>query len=278
MYRIGVTESGWDDVGQILRNLEIPFDEISVHSFKAYDNIKEYSTIFINCSRPASSFNWKKVSENVRNFVFKGGTIYASDLAAALIGTVFPGVLSFGTVKNQGKFLAKTVDENLLSTIGKEIELEYDSVVYSVPQISSSVKVYLKVGDDNVVTSFRHGDGEVIYTTFHNHIQPSKQEQEFLRFLVLLPILSKTERESNNQLEAENFKSTTQVFNTSKLSNDRDYMYVVETSKPVRFMLNWSGKAKLRLSVYRPDGSLMEERENSDPPISITVQNPEIGR
>ena len=243
MYRIGVTESGWDDVGQILNDLEIPFDEIRVRSFKAYDNIKEYSTIFINCSGQASSFNWKKVSENVRNFIFKGGTIYASDLAAALIGTVFPGVLSFGTVKNQGKFVDKTVDENLLSAIGEEIDLEYDSVVYSVPQISSSVKVYLKVGNDNVVTSFTHGDGEVIYTTFHNHIQPSKQEQELLKFLVLRPILSKTERESDNQLEAENFKSKTQVFNTSKLSNDRDYTYIVETSKPIRFMLNWSGSS-----------------------------------
>ncbi|HEX7446368.1 MAG TPA: hypothetical protein VF306_02420 [Pirellulales bacterium] len=57
-----------------------------------------------------------------------------------------------------------------------------------------------------IVVGFRHGDGHVLCTSFHNKAQVYEQERRLLRFLVLQPILARAATEANQAVSARQFQ------------------------------------------------------------------------
>ena len=56
-----------------------------------------------------------------------------------------------------------------------------------------------------------------------------------------------------------------------------EYLYVAWSSAPFAVSVNWKGST-FKLSLYRPDGSLYEEKQSSSPPLMIEVPSAEPGK
>ena len=80
MKRLYVSEPGFDDVGAVLRGLDLPFAPLGSRSLSDPTN----SVIFLNCGGGLDSS-----SRSLRRFVDDGGTLYASDLQADLVAEAF---------------------------------------------------------------------------------------------------------------------------------------------------------------------------------------------
>jgi len=198
--RIAVTKAGYDDIGSILKQLHYSYTVIDDPEVSDYGRLKNYRVLFINCSL-SMSMGAERNKDSLRRYVEGGGILYASDLAAAQISAAFPYTIKFSDSSGfTGWINAKVGNEDLRRIIGPTIQIYFDLAnVYPIDSIDEErVKVYLsgffKTPDgcmENnrpILVSFRCRAGEVIYTTFHNHAQASKKEEQLLKFMVLKPI------------------------------------------------------------------------------------------
>ena len=82
MKTLYVNEPGFDDVGEVLRALDLPFAPLDGRSFDDPTN----SVVFLNCG---SEFEGDP--RFLRSFIDNGGTVYASDLQADLLAAAAKG-------------------------------------------------------------------------------------------------------------------------------------------------------------------------------------------
>lgn len=282
---MGVTESGYDDIGKVLDRLWIPFEEIKVKSFGDWDSIEKYSVIFVNCSwHSEGEHRWKPHRQNLVDFVSRGGCIYASDLSASLIKVAFPSMLEFSGGLPSGTYKADVVDEGLAAAIGPHVDVEYNRVATSVQSVAGGVHVYVRTGPDGdrgkgdeMVTSFPHAAGDVVYTTFHNHKQTSENEDELLKFIVMRPLMGSTARTSAERLKSSGFENRTQVIVSSSRSKERKLVYRASGPEPLRFYLDWRDENQFSLSVFAPTGELVKTVSGWTPPLFVDVKESKEG-
>lgn len=133
----------------------------------------------------------------IDNFVKKGGRIYASDWSYEYVRQTFPGFLTW---KNESSTIgsacqngggdqsAPPVDSGLdawLKAQGQSFDTvkdawTYISDVHAHPDtdangkaVTETPKVWVHANSDPATTSFRHGCGRVLYTTYHT--QPTNE-------------------------------------------------------------------------------------------------------
>jgi hypothetical protein len=98
-----VTPSGYDDMGEILTEMDRTWHEISFQDLADYYKIKGYRGIFIN-SKNVPDKAADKAVESLRRYVSKGGVVYASDWAIDFIVKAFPGKINlYGPEHLEGK-------------------------------------------------------------------------------------------------------------------------------------------------------------------------------
>jgi hypothetical protein len=179
--KIYVTTPGFDDIGQVLRSMNITHELFS----GSYD----CSLLFINCGT-SSNLDPDKLSK----FVNSGGCLYVSDLAGDLLDRTFPELFVFdGRGGTTGEIDALVVDRELREISGRTIKIHFDMGAWKVLRHchghaiirSSTPGIY---ADLPIMVSVRHGQGMVFYTCFHNRAQQSAQEKRMLQLLVLKQI------------------------------------------------------------------------------------------
>ncbi|MCI0379752.1 MAG: hypothetical protein L0215_19280 [Gemmataceae bacterium] len=258
--KLAVSPSGSDNIGQVLTDLAIPYDNIFLDGpagFGGFGNagfpnkkgklagdwsaerLKAYDVVFLNCGGGGSSIN---AQESIRGYIEKGGTLYASDLQYANVLAIFPEmrseVVPFGGIPQN--LMARVVDDGLRDFLGvKEIELHFNAGGW-MPAVfkKKSSTAYLEGTPDNplagifdklanfpdptnpkkkgkidplkgklppnmqmpksgeslpLLVKFRHGEGTVIFTSFHNSAQVSDLEKKLLNFLVFSAVTAKAE-------------------------------------------------------------------------------------
>ncbi len=72
------------------------------------------------------------------------------------------------------------------------------------------------------------------------------------------------------------YDKVTQVTDTINQGAEAIFNYIISQTKDLIFALGWEGST-LKLSVYKPDGSLYREEENSTSPITISAPKAETG-
>lgn len=98
-----VTPSGYDDMGEILTEMDRTWHELSFQDLADYQKIKGYRGIFIN-SKKVPDKVVDNAYENLRRYVSKGGVVYASDWAIDFIVKAFPGKINlYGPEHLEGK-------------------------------------------------------------------------------------------------------------------------------------------------------------------------------
>jgi hypothetical protein len=170
--------------------------------------IEKYHMVFIPCSGgtnfggdgPACEGVFPfdpKVNATLDGFVKKGGRVYASDWSYEYVRQVFPGFVSWegesGAIGSAcksggGDQAAPPVDPGLaawLSAQGQTLDTVKDawtSVAAVHPTqdqdasgnpVTETPKVWVHADADPATTSFKHGCGRVLYTTYHT--QPTSE-------------------------------------------------------------------------------------------------------
>ncbi len=72
------------------------------------------------------------------------------------------------------------------------------------------------------------------------------------------------------------YDEVTQVTDTINQGTEAVFNYIISQTKDLIFALGWEGST-LKLSVYRPDGSLYAEGESNTSPITISIPKAEAG-
>lgn len=190
---IAVSEIGFDDVGAILTNLGLRWQEISDDKFSDYNFLKRFDVIFINClagGDPGSN------APALNRFVKEGGVLYASDCAESHIRHAFPDELTFqGNSYFSSEVSCKISNNEMRSLLNKtNMSITFNSVLYVANEVTNSkAEIVLKsdvagIGEIPITLQFPYDKGFVIYTAFHNYGTASKDEQELLKYLILKPI------------------------------------------------------------------------------------------
>ena len=191
--KLAVTEVGYDDMGSILKKLDYAYTLVIDQDISNYDIISKYNALFINCGKGGDPIVNK---ESLRKFVQKGGILFVSDLSAPQISTAFPNFIDFSSGGIADQWVdAKVTNQELRDVIGSNINIYFDLNNWiPIERVSDDVNVYLTGSfktynsykeNKPILASFKYGDGEVIYTSFHNHRQTSEKEEKLLKLFML---------------------------------------------------------------------------------------------
>ena len=200
--KLAVVTGAYDSVEVILDAMGLDFDLYEGADYSATEylddllykpsKLNEYDIIFLNCGINDEWQYGADVTENLRNYVRDGGSVYTSDWAynpgSAYVGA--SGDVS-GTVK----------DKPLKTALGsKHAELIYDLPGWAVVEsVGAGTEVlvtgtavvedyysyeFTELHESPLVIRVEKGEGTALYTTFHNEQQLSFDMAVLLEELV----------------------------------------------------------------------------------------------
>lgn len=296
--RIAVTpeRAEFDDVGRLLDSLgsgyayrPIPLDDLL-----EAERIGQFDVLFLTCSgytdtwlgnRAADTLRgnevygpnpetFERAKRSLRKFVDDGGTLYASDLHIATVKECFPEFFE-PSLDGRGaaqKVDAEVKDESLQDLIGERIELTFDMPSWRPAAFSGEGLAVLLEGEFKILDGevkrapllvrFPHGQGSVIFTSFHNEKQTSDKEKELLKFLVFSTVTAAADAEAERTLARGGFSRTKKdLFSTSRSAVPIRQTYENAEVGDLQFVLAFSEQgAELELSVEGPGGVIHRER------------------
>lgn len=300
--RIAVTPKGYDDIGSILSSMGWKFTEIMPSDLRNYDLLAQFDVIFINCSSDNSTYSSDLGPEgdptiaNLERFVREGGTLYASDHAFVYIDEAFPGYLQYHndpdfpyeTPTGEQSVIADIRDSGLASFMNSPtVEIRFDLPEWvPIQSVSDGVTVYLagdftrgdgtRVNDKPLAASFAYGKGRVVYTAYHNEAQTTEEEKKLLAYLVFVTTTGKLSAALQESMTASGHDTQVELLGAiSAGATSPRYTFVNQSIIDLAVGLNWQ-EGTLRLSVFKPDGSLSAQQEGP-PPLIIVSPNAEAG-
>ena len=175
--KIVVTSSGCDDIGEILRKMNVKYED-----FDSQKNPYDCDILFFNCCTH-SDINAMKLNR----FVHNGGCLYASCYADETLHKAFP--LMFMT-SHSGEVCSKRVqvcDGELREVLGDHIQITFDTIWAELHSANNSTTILRTDGliKKPIMVCAKYGKGKIFYTCFHNHAQTSKEEEALLQLLIL---------------------------------------------------------------------------------------------
>ena len=221
---IAVINGQWDDVRSVLLNVGVDDERITQYQddwalelLNNYAMLSQYDIVMFNCGLDEYDFRLDVegpgiMRDNLRQFVESGGSVYASDQAYNLVEASFPDYIDFAgtdTVYNDAErgypmeSIVGTVMDGALSTAlgSTSIELHYPLTAWTVMEsVAAQVRVFIRADADmedrtapnnrrylsNVphTVAFQYGQGQVIYTSFHQEPGINLQMEQVLQLLI----------------------------------------------------------------------------------------------
>jgi hypothetical protein len=267
----------WDDMGKLLDTLgagykhqNVPMSDL--YERKTYD---KFDVLFLTCSSQGNDD--PAVANNVRDFVARGGTLYASDWRYDIVARAFPDMASSrrtGEGREQ-QLTADVIDRGLQDALGSaKVPLDFNLAQWKPAAFSGDrVKILMKaryalMGEGNseapLLVKFGFGKGTVIFTSFHNEKQNSEIESKLLKYLVFSAVTAQIENEINLTMLEGGFSP--QKSNLLSASGKSEFTNVYQSTKAgkVRFSLGFQEQgARLKLTVVNPEGKKREAEGTS---------------
>jgi hypothetical protein len=261
----------WDDMGKLLDGLGAGYKHRTVFIRDLYEprTFDDFDVLFLTCS---SEGNDDAVAQNVRQFVAKGGTLYASDWRYAVVAKAFPDMVNQAAV---GEGLdqsvdAEIVDPGLKDAMGADrVKLKFDLDQWKTAAFGGQrAKVLMKASyktqqggraEAPLLVKFGFDKGTVIFTSFHNETQNSEVERKLLKYLVFSAVTAQIENEAHQTMIKGGFSP--QKSNLLSASGRAEVTHTYQSKKAgkVRFILGFQEQgARLKLTVVSPEG---KERE-----------------
>ena len=182
--KIKVTSPCFDDIGKILVQLSV--------RYVSFDGNYDCDILFLNCGT-ADAID----AAQLRNYVEKGGILYASDLTSKHIIEAWPDLMTVNNNTVPCTIRAKIVDPDLRQYLGSTIDVKFDMGVWSKVVGQSKGKILMQSAEEGfpIMLEFSLGQGKVFYTSFHNHAQTDEAEKKLLQLLVIKQVSSATKQD-----------------------------------------------------------------------------------
>jgi hypothetical protein len=306
--RLGVTPpvAEWDNMGKLLDTLGegYKYTPFALEDLQDAEKIGGYDVIFLTCS--GVPLTWLKerigasqrqgadvytpneevlrqVGDNLRSFVERGHTLYASDKHYLLVEKAFPQIADVAMARPGKKqdLTAEVVDSGLRELIGGEMPLNFDQPAwYPAAFAGQDVTIYMRGkyapedGDEQtapLLVKFPFHDGTVIFTSFHNEKQNSETEMKLLKYLVFSAVMAEEETKVKQTLVQGGFKpAKTNIYSASAGESSATSTYHHVQSGRLRFVLGFQNAgAELKLTVVAPDGKKQEQQGTSTITIDL---------
>lgn len=194
-----VSPQGYDNVqtvlGQLAGRFTLSGQLTDVEFEQLPDHLSDCDHLFLNCAQRLIGPFPNAWLQAIREFVDRGGSIYASDWASAVLEAAFPQEISFRRGGVAGRVQVQVKDQTLAARIGRRFTVEFDmDDWHCVDACPLSTDVYLfDQLHRKVAFGFTVGRGRVVYTSYHHVAQVAASgsvqspDVDFLRWLVLLP-------------------------------------------------------------------------------------------
>jgi hypothetical protein len=177
---------------------------------------------------------------------------------------------------------ARVVDPGLREQLGDTIELNFNLDNWVPSNFVGKDQTVLLRGEYAVtdggreeaplLVRFTEGKGTVIFTSFHNEKQNSKQEETLLRYLVFTTVTAKAEEAVATTMLSGGFSPTgrsLQSHSAGQPSVTRTYR--ATKGGPLRFALTFAGQgAAMRFSLTAPSGDTFEKETTSTLVVEAT--------
>ena len=306
--RLGVTPTGgaFDDMGRLLDSLGegYRYQAFPLDDLRNRNKMSELDVIFLTCSGVPTAWLGKKigqgeragtdvyepnekvlheVSQSLKEFVRRGGTLYASDLHYKLIAPAFEefATPTKAAVGKPQDISAQVVDPGLRELVGSEMPLHFDQPGWFPAAFAGEKLVtYLRgryqpeegeARESAFLVKFPYHDGTVIFTSFHNEKQNSKTELELLRYLVFSAVTAEEETRVQRTMVRGGFSQTKQnLFSASADQPSATTVYHAEEAGHLQFVLAFQPLgARLKLTLESPDGKKLEQDGTSTFTIDV---------
>ena len=308
--RLGVTPpaGGWDDMAKLLDSLGEGYKYLRfpLEDLQDAKKIAEYDVICLTCSGLPLSWLGEKigaserpgadrytgnekvlqeVADNLKSFVERGGTLYASDKHYMLVARAFPNLAQTANALEGKKqhVNAEVIDPGLREMIGGEMPLDFDLDGWFPAAFGGeAVTVYMRgkyqteAGGEQqspLLVRFPVHDGTVIFTSFHNEKQNSETELKLLRYLVFSAVTAEVETKVQRTMVQGGFSPAKKnLFSASVGEPSATSVYHADKAGHLQFVLGFQNAgAQLKLTVVGPDGKQHEEEGSS----TITIDLPD---
>ena len=300
--RLGVTPKvpEFDNMAKLLDTLGdgYPYEMFPLNDLRYPEKLKRYDVIFLTCSGVAPEWVdhivgsaernmravivkpdvMEEVEKGLREFVGKGGTLYASDFHYGLVSRAFPAFAgSDNVVRGKAqKVTASVVDTPLRELIGSELPLTFDQPSWRPAAFSGDkVTVFLRAPyetedgekkESPLLVSFPYQEGAVIFTSFHNEAVNSEIEAKLLKFVVFTAVTKKVETRIDNKMVQLGFSPAKKgLFSTSKSEPSVAQIYKCPGPASLQFVLGFSERVRpAETDGQRPGRQNLRKRGNLD--------------
>jgi hypothetical protein len=310
--KLAVTPVEYDDMGKMLETLGsgYRYTEIKMDDLLDAAKLAPYDVVFLTCAGAPKEWLGQRLNtgqrdsagvfadraeileqlkRGLRSYVAGGGTLYASDWQFQLLSIAFPEWID---KSREGRGMvqivkAEVVDAALEKQLGATIDLKFDKPGWRPAAFDEkSVTVYLRgtyklAGGQEatgpLLASFPHGNGTVIFTSFHNEAQNSKVESELLKNLVFTTVTAKVDTSVKQTMVRGGFSPRERnLLSASASEETASQTYECQGARQLQFVLGFENRgAELKLTVVAPDGSHRDKTGHST--FLIDVVNPPTG-
>lgn len=213
--KIAVVTGLYDDIGSLVGDLAFDYDEINGRTGTALrdflldeDRMRRYDVIFFNCGMME---NWTQetstVASNLRSYVRNGGSVYASDWSYWLVEKGWPSEHDFAGPESRidtafvgvaSPVRAEVRDAAMADALGNDqANLNYDLDGWAPLEGAPGAEVLIRgeyrwwsgfqqrSAEGPLATRLYDGEGEVLYTSFHNERQTTADMLTLLQEIIL---------------------------------------------------------------------------------------------
>ena len=284
-----VLTGAWDDLPVVLSHLGLPFRELG-KSLLALDDphaLDGSRALYLACG--ADYDLTERGIENIRAFVAGGGGLYASDLAAAAIEQIFPGMAQFGMTEYQNDNPVRVTEPGLAQLVGPQLSLHMDfTSAQGIEPVSPDVHTLIcgrRQPNDPIehayLVVFAHGQGEVLYTVFHHSHQIEASEEKLLEYLVLRPLLIQARQQAEQTLAGQRVEGVSEIISAVRPDEiTRRFEVVLPARCRMAAVLSWDTRSRsaLGVQIYNPSGRLERYISSDQSPLVLHVPVREEGR
>lgn len=286
--KLAVTPVGYDDMKSILEKLGVAPEEITFDQMTSAAALEKYDAIYINCAGEAESPSDEVVTA-IKEYVKNGGIVYASDFAAGVVEKAFPGKINFigGSVASAhigdtGDVTAKVVDSGLASVLGKtSATIKYDLSAWVVVDSPGGGTRVLMTGDTPttsgtqkdkpLVLTFSEGKGEVLYTTFHNEAQLTKEVEAIINWFGIRTKAGRLASATRELVVKGDDIALQEVVDSINKDETKTYYFNATGKADFKLTLNFGG-SEMEITITDPAGKKVASQNVQKPPYTNSIQ------
>ena len=280
LVRLAVIRGTFDDMGRLLETLGpgYRFEEVAEETLRDPSISTRFDAVFLTCDDHSKAPVGAPLGPSLREFVTRGGTLYASDLRFDDLKAAFPEFVDANSVTQgvkQDSLKAAVTDPGLRDVLGAELPLHFDLDGWRPAAFGGpGVTVYLKGSvpttagvsiDAPLMVKFNCGKGSVLFTSFHNTKQNSEDEAKLLKFLVLSTVTAGVDSGLVESLEKGGFtRVASSLIEAEPGKPSKTRRFDNKASGKLVFSLGFEPRgAKLKLVVHGPNGYSREKEGSS---------------